>query len=177
VSDKMPGNFIHIGAISVLFPDATIIHCRRDAMDTGLSCFRNHFVSDQLGFTCDLTDLGRYYNRYVDLMAHWHEASTARIHDIQYESLVSDPAGQIRRLLEYCDLPYEAGCLSFHENRRAVRTASAVQVRRPIYRDSVQGWKHYEKQLRPLRAALEGRRGRIGSRISGVIARFRGRSA
>jgi hypothetical protein len=171
VTDKLPLNFIHIGAISILFPDAKIIHCRRDAMDTGLSCFRNLFTSELLGFTCDLWDLGLYYRQYLDLMAHWGRVETADIYDIQYESLVAEPGREIRRLLEFCNLPFEADCLAFHKNKRPVKTASAIQVRQPIYRDSIQGWKRYEKELQPFREALEHQSGRLISCVSDVISR------
>ncbi|MCP4926926.1 MAG: tetratricopeptide repeat protein [Gammaproteobacteria bacterium] len=176
VSDKMPGNFLHIGAIGVLFPDAKIIHCCRDAMDTGLSCFRTHFASDKLGFTCNLTDLGRYYYHYTDLMAHWGQTQAASIYDIQYESLVTEPEHEVRRLLEFCQLPFEANCLTFHENKRPVKTASGAQVRKPIYRDSLQGWKRYENELQPMKKALEQRPGRFALFASRVIDRWRGTS-
>lgn len=173
VTDKMPSNFLHIGAISVLFPDAKVIHCRRDAMDTGLSCFRNHFVSDKLGFTCDLSDLGKYYRQYLDLMAHWNRVQTADIYDIHYESLVMDPEREVQRLLEFCELPFEEGCLAFHENKRSVKTASAAQVRQPIYRSSLQGWKAYERELQPLKMVLEQRPGRLAFYVSDIVSRFR----
>ncbi len=173
VSDKMPGNFLHIGAINQLFPDARIIHCQRNTMDTGLSCFRNHFVSDQLGFTCDLTDLGRYIQRYLELMEYWNQSKMENIYKIHYETLVTEPEREVRNLLKFCKLPFETSCLTFHENRRTVKTASAVQVRKPIYRDSVDAWKRYERELQPLRFALEKRSGRFTSILSSMTVRVR----
>jgi len=173
VTDKMPSNFFHIGAIGILFPDAKIVHCRRNAMDTALSCFRNHFVSERLGFTCDLRDLGRYYRQYLDLMAHWGRIETADIYDIRYESVVADPEREVRNLLEFCGLPFEPGCLEFHENKRPVKTASAIQVRQPIYRSSVHGWKHYEREIQPFRQTLNQRSGRLNFSASDMISRLR----
>jgi len=172
VSDKMPSNFLHIGAIGILFPDAKIIHCRRDPLDIGLSCFRNHFVSDQLIFTCNLTDLGRYYRHYIDLMTYWKKTRAENIYDIQYESLVTNPEREVRALLEFCELPFEDNCLSFHNSKRTVKTASAAQVRQPIYRDSLQGWRHYEHELRPLLSSLKGHSGRLMTFFYDTVRRF-----
>lgn len=156
VTDKMPGNFLHIGAIWRLFPGAKIIHCVRDPMDTGLSCYRSHFVSDQLGYSCDLLDLGSYYRHYRALMAHWRRLADGALYDIHYEALVAEPEAEVRRLLEYCGLEFEPDCLQFHRSGRRVRTASGAQVRQPIYRDSLEAWRRYEQELRPFAAALAG---------------------
>lgn len=172
VTDKMPGNFLHIGTIGLMFPGAKVIHCCRDAMATGLSCFRTLFVSEKMGFTSDLADLGAYHRHYQELMAHWDRVSAARIYDIQYEALVAEPESEIRRLLQFCELPFETGCLSFHENKRPVRTASGLQVRQPIYKDSVQGWRQYEKELRPLKMALQRPWARVPIRVLGVLPRL-----
>lgn len=156
VTDKMPGNFLHIGAIWRLFPGAKIIHCVRDPMDTGLSCYRSHFVSDQLGYSCDLLDLGSYYRHYRALMAHWRRLADGALYDIHYEALVAEPEAEVRRLLEHCGLEFEPDCLQFHRSGRRVRTASGAQVRQPIYRDSLEAWRRYEQELRPFAAALAG---------------------
>jgi len=156
VTDKMPGNFLHIGAIWRLFPGAKIIHCVRDPMDTGLSCYRSHFVSDQLGYSCDLLDLGSYYRHYRALMAHWRRLADGALYDIHYEALVAEPEAEVRRLLEYCGLEFEPDCLQFHRSGRRVRTASGAQVRQPIYRDSLEACRRYEQELRPFAAALAG---------------------
>jgi len=157
VVDKLPGNFLCIGMIRMMLADARIIHCRRDPMDTGLSCFQNHFLGAGLGYTCDLDDLGSYYRHYVALMQHWQGVLPAgALHDNAYEALVASPETQIRALLACCGLPFDAGCLSFHETQRMVATASMAQVREPIHQRSVHRWKNYERELRPLRNALNG---------------------
>ena len=174
VTDKMPGNFLHIGAISSLFPGAKIIHCRRDALDTALSCYTKPFIHNRLNFTCDLTDLGRYCHHYLDLMAHWSKIQVPNIYDIQYETLVTDPEQEVRKLLTFCAMPFEAGCLAFHETARPVKTASAAQVRQPIYRDSVHSSQHYERELQPFKAALDTTPGLVTSYISDIWRRLRG---
>ncbi len=171
VTDKMPGNFLHIGAIWRMFPAARIIHCVRDPMDTGLSCYRSHFVSDQLGYTCDLLDLGSYFRHYRSLMAHWHRVAAGPLYDIRYEALVAEPEAEVRRLLEFCGLTFEPGCLQFHRSSRRVRTASGAQVRQPIYKDSLAGWRRYERELRPLAAALAGPWAERRARLRRVLTR------
>ncbi len=149
VTDKMPDNFKYIGLIKLMLPDAKVIHCRRDPADTCLSIFKNYFIK-QHKYSHDLRELGRYYNLYRDLMEHWHSVIPGFIHDIQYENMVTDQVGQTRALLKYCGLEWNDACLEFHKTDRPVATASAAQVRRPIYNSSVQLWKKYEKQLSPL---------------------------
>ncbi len=149
ITDKLPHNFLYIGLIKAALPNAKIIHCRRDPIDTCLSIFKNHFV-DSHPYAYDLKELGTYHNQYVALMEHWHRVIPGYIYDIQYEELVADSESQIRLLLEACGLSFDKACLSFHETKRDVRTVSASQVRRPIYRDSLQLWKRYENQLSPL---------------------------
>jgi len=151
--DKMPNNFQHIGLIQLILPNAKIIDARRHPLGCGFSGFKQHFARGQ-GFTYDLTDLGRYYRDYVALMAHFDAVLPGRIHRVVYEQLVADPEAEIRRLLAYCALPFEAGCLSFHANARAVRTPSAEQVRQPVYTAGVDHWQHYARHLGPLKAAL-----------------------
>ena len=155
ITDKMPHNFIHIGLIKAILPNAKIIHCTRDPMDNCLSLFKNYFSSAHY-YSYDLTELGQYYNLYLDLMQHWRENLSGFIYDQSYEALVADQESQIRQLLDYCHLPWDDACLEFHKTRRKVRTASNAQVRRPIYQDSVKLWKRYEKQLEPLRAVIYG---------------------
>ena len=153
ITDKMPHNFQYIGLIKAILPNAKVIHCTRDPMDNCLSLFKNYF-SKQHKYSYDMTELGQYYNLYVDLVEYWNNTLPGFIYDLSYERLVADQEGQIRKLLEYCQLPWDDACLEFHRTRRKVRTASNAQVRRPIYKDSVKLWKRYENQLEPLRAAI-----------------------
>jgi tetratricopeptide (TPR) repeat protein len=149
ITDKMPENFKYIGLIKLMLPDAKVIHCRRDPADTCLSIFKTLFTAKH-EYAHDLGELGRYHNFYRGLMEHWRSAIPGFIHEVQYEDMVADQAGQTRTLLEYCGLEWDDACLEFHKLDRPVMTASAEQVRRPIYRDSVQLWKRYETQLAPL---------------------------
>lgn len=158
ITDKLPGNFLYIGMIRLLLPEAKIIHCRRDPVDTCLSCFKHHFFTYQGRIThrysYDLAELGRYYRLYEDLMAHWHQVLPGYIHEIEYEALTADPETESRRLVAHCGLPWDDACLMFHSLKRDVRTISSAQVRRPIYRNAVKRWKHYEAHLGPLLDAL-----------------------
>ena len=149
ITDKMPENYKYIGLIKLMLPGAKVIHCRRDPVDTCLSIFKTFFTVMH-EYSHDLGELGRYYSFYCRLMEHWHSVVPGFIHDVQYESMVVDQAGQTRALLEYCGLEWDDACLEFHKSDRPVRTASAEQVRRPIYKGSVQLWKRYETQLAPL---------------------------
>lgn len=151
--DKMPNNFVHLALIHLALPNARIIDARRHPLACGLSCFKQHFARGQ-SFTYSLEDVGRYYRDYVELMAHYDAVLPGRVHRVFHERMVDDPEGEIRRLLEHCGLPFEEGCLRFHENDRPVRTASSEQVRRPINRDGVDQWRHYAPWLGPLVAAL-----------------------
>ncbi|UPT62450.1 MAG: sulfotransferase [Hyphomonadaceae bacterium JAD_PAG50586_4] len=152
--DKMPNNFQHIGFIHMILPNAKIIDARRHPIGNCFSAFKQHFARGQT-FSYDLTDLGRYYSDYVRLMAHFEAALPDRVHRVQYEDMIADPETQIRRLLAYCGLPFEAACMEFHTNTRAVRTASSEQVRQPLYGDAVEQWRNYETWLEPLKAALK----------------------
>ncbi len=150
VTDKMPHNFVHLGVIRMLFPDAKVVHCRRNPVDTCLSIYKQDFKSLHK-YANDLDELGRYYLLYRDLMEHWSDVLPENyVFDLDYEEMVSDQEGVTRRLLEFCDLPWEEGCLEFHKTRRAVRTASQSQVRKKIYTGSVKLWQQYEEQLQPL---------------------------
>ncbi len=152
-TDKLPNNFSHVGLIQAILPNATIVDARRHPMDSCFSTFKQHFAEGQT-FSYDLGDLGRYYRCYLALMDHWDEVLPGKVLHMQYEELVRDPETNIRRLLDHCGLPFEATCLAFHETRRSVRTASAEQVRRPIYTSGVGYWRHFERELEPLRHAL-----------------------
>jgi len=152
-TDKLPNNFSHVGLIHSILPHATIIDARRHPMDSCFSTFKQHFAEGQT-FSYDLGDLGRYYRCYLSLMDHWDAVLPGRVLRIQYEDLVREPEATIRRLLDACGLPFEEACLAFHRTRRSVRTASAEQVRQPIYASGVGYWRHFEKELQPLREAL-----------------------
>ena len=159
VTDKMPHNFMFLGLIDLLFPGARVIHCRRDPVDTCLSIYFQQFNSHHL-YAFDLGDLGRYYRQYQRLMAHWRSVVRIPMMEIRYEDLVENQEALSRQLVEFCGLEWDERCLSFHQSKRVVRTASYDQVRRPMYRKSVARWKHYESFLGPLLAAL-------GEQVSG----------
>jgi tetratricopeptide (TPR) repeat protein len=159
-TDKLPNNFSHIGLIHAILPHATIIDARRHPMDACFSTFKQHFAMGQT-FSYDLEDLGRYYRCYLSLMDHWDAALPGKVLHVQYEDLVRDPETNIRRLLEHCRLPFEPACLAFHETRRSVRTASAEQVRQPLYTSAVGYWRHFARELEPLRIALGDSLGRF----------------
>ena len=153
VTDKLPVNFRNIGVIRLALPHAKIVHCRRDAMDTCVSIYRNHFGGG-LPFAHDQEELGHYYRLYEDLMTHWHRAMPGVIHDVVYEEMVRDTETQVSRLLAHCGLTFAPACLDFHKTRRSVSAASNSQVRRPIYKDSVSSWKRYEANIEPLKRIL-----------------------
>jgi len=152
--DKMPNNFRHIALINLILPNAKIIDARRDPMSCCFSGFKQLFGEGQQ-FSYDLTDIGHYYRSYVEIMDHWDEALPGKILRVQYEDVVADLETQVRRLLDYCGLPFEQACLDFHSNKRAVRTPSSEQVRQPIYQSGLEQWRHYESHLEPLKKALE----------------------
>ncbi|MEO8161815.1 MAG: sulfotransferase, partial [Arenimonas sp.] len=151
--DKMPNNFQHVGLIHLALPNAKIIDARRHPLACCLSAFKQHFARGQ-NFSYDLGELGRYYRDYVELMAHYDAVLPGRIHRVFYERMVDDTESEVRRLLDYCGLPFEDGCLRFYENERAVRTASSEQVRQPIFKDGKDHFRHYARWLGPLEAAL-----------------------
>jgi tetratricopeptide (TPR) repeat protein len=153
VVDKAPFNFLHLGVIATLFPRARIIHCRRDPVDTCLSCFFQNF-GEPLGFTLDLRHLGLYYREYERLMAHWNRVLPVPMFELRYEELTADQEAVSRRLVAFCSLEWDDRCLRFHETRRPVRTASTLQVRRPMYRSAIGRWKRYEANIQPLLEAL-----------------------
>jgi len=151
--DKMPNNFQHLGLIQLILPHAKVIDARRHPLATCFSAFKQHFAQGQ-AFSYDLDDLGRYYRDYVALMTHFDAALPGRVCRVIYEDLIEDTEGQVRRLLDYLGLPFEARCLAFHETERAVRTVSSEQVRRPIFREGLDQWRNYAPWLGPLKAAL-----------------------
>jgi tetratricopeptide (TPR) repeat protein len=151
--DKMPNNFAHVGFIHLMLPNAKIIDARRHPLGCCLSGFKQHFARGQT-FTYDLTEIGRYYRDYVELMAHFDDVLPGRVHRVFYENMVEDTEAEVRRLLDYCGLEFEPGVMKFHENQRAVRTASSEQVRRPIFREGMDQWRHYDAHLDALKRAL-----------------------
>lgn len=151
--DKMPNNFLHVGMIHLVLPNAKIIDARRHPLACCFSNFKQHYARGQR-FSYDLTDMGRFYRDYVALMAHFDEVLPRRIHRVFYEHMVEDTETEVRRLLDYCGLPFDEACLRFFENERPVRTASSEQVRQPIYREGIEQWRHYEAWLDPLKSAL-----------------------
>ncbi|MBT7950349.1 MAG: tetratricopeptide repeat protein [Gammaproteobacteria bacterium] len=153
ITDKNPGNFHRIGLIKTLFPNARIIHCRRNVLDTCTSIFFNHFVEGN-EYSFDLKELGQYYLDYEKLMDHWLNLFPGDILTVQYEELVRNQEEVSRQLVQHIGLDWDDNCIDFHLNKRPVRTASSVQVRQPIYTRSIERWKHYEKQLAPLMEVL-----------------------
>ncbi|MEE8444459.1 MAG: sulfotransferase, partial [Alphaproteobacteria bacterium] len=158
ITDKMPSNFMHAGLIAMLFPGARIIHTRRDPADTCLSCFFQNFAGTSLAFSYDLADLGHYYRQYSRLMEHWRQCLPDRpgLLEVDYEKLVGHQERESRRLIEFLGLDWSDSCLSFHETKRVVTTASHSQVRQPVYRTSVGRWKRYGDRLAPLLKSLAG---------------------
>jgi tetratricopeptide (TPR) repeat protein len=151
--DKMPPNFHNIGLIKMILPKAIIIDARRHPIATGFSNYKQHFANGY-GFSYNLTDIGHYYNCYLSLMDYWDKVLPKRVHRIQYEDLVKDTETQVRQLLSHCGIEFEARCLEFHKNKRAVRTASSEQVRQPINNKGMEQWLHFEQYLTPLKTAL-----------------------
>jgi hypothetical protein len=152
-TDKMPLNYLYCGIIHRALPDAKIVHLTRHPMAAGYAMFKTLF-KDGYPFSYDLADIGRYYAAYRRLMDHWEAVMPGCIHQVEYERLVADQAGETRRLLDFCGLGWEEACLEFHRNAGATTTASASQIRRPIYDSSVSQWRHYAVQLAPLRDQL-----------------------
>jgi tetratricopeptide (TPR) repeat protein len=151
--DKMPNNWAHVGLIRLILPRARIVDARRHPLDCCFSNFRQHYARGQ-GFSYSLSDMGRYYADYVRLMAHFDRVQPGRIHRVIHERLIEQPEREIRALLDALGLPFDPACLRSHENKRAVRTASSEQVRRPINREGVDQWRPYERWLGPLKEAL-----------------------
>ena len=152
--DKMPNNFIHIGLIKTILPNAKIIDTRRDAMDTCFSCFKQFFARGQL-FTYSLEDLGKYYSDYIKAMNHWHKVFGDQIYTVRYDNVINDTENTIKELIQYCELPFENECLEFYKSSRPVKTPSAEQVRQPIYKSGLNYWKNFEEHLQPLKKVID----------------------
>lgn len=153
IVDKMPHNFMNIGMIALLFPNARIIHCTRDPIDNCISCFFNTF-NEKHGYNTDLHTLGLYYREYKRLMDHWNALLPGRIHECNYEAMIADQEAESRRLIDFLGLPWDDACLRYYETDRSVTTPSRWQVRQPIYKSSVKRWKKYENKIQPLIEAL-----------------------
>jgi tetratricopeptide (TPR) repeat protein len=152
-TDKMPNNFLHIGLILLVLPNAKIIDARRNPMATCFSAFKQYFASGQ-AFSYDLVGLGRYYRAYLDLMAHFDRVAPGRIHRVIYEDMVSNTEAEVRSLLNYCGVAFEPACMRFFETDRIARTSSSEQVKQPIFASAVEHWRNYEPWLEPLKQAL-----------------------
>ena len=153
--DKMPNNFRHIGLIKLMLPNAKIIDARRDPMSCCFSGFKQLFAEGQM-FSYDLEDIAQYYLDYIRLMDHWDAVLPGFVLRVQHEDVVADLETQVRRMLDFCGLPFEEACLEFHKTERNVRTPSSEQVRQPIFSTALEQWKHYEPWLGPLKAKLGG---------------------
>jgi hypothetical protein len=149
ITDKMPGNYARLGEIVCTMPNAKIIHCRRDPIDTCLSCYKQLFARGQY-WSYNLEELADQYKMYEDIMAHWRTVLPGRFIEVDYEETVNNLEGVARRLIDYIELPWDEACLKPHEQKRAVLTASKMQVIKPVYTSSVQSWKKYEDELQPL---------------------------
>lgn len=152
--DKMPHNFCHVGFIHFCFPNAKIIHCVRGPLDSFISAFQNNLQSFH-SYAYDQTTYGEYYLEYMRLMNHWKSVVSGSIYDLQYEALVQNPEAEVRKMLEFLDLPWEEACLKFNEAESTVKTFSHLQVRNPINTGSVNRWRNYEKHLSPIITVLE----------------------
>lgn len=151
--DKMPNNFRHIGLIKLILPNSKIIDIRRNSMSCCFSCYKQLFAEGQ-EFTYNFNDLATYYNEYVELMDHWNKVLPGEIHSIKYEEVVNNTEESIKKLLDYCKLPFEKNCLEFYNNKRSVKTPSAEQVRQPIFTSGMEYWKNYEHHLDDLKHKL-----------------------
>ena len=145
-TDKLPNNFPHVGLLHLILPNAKIINARRHPLDSCLGAYKQLFGKGQ-NFTYDMVDLAEYYRNYHNTMQHWHRVLPGKVLDVHYEETVSDLEGQVRRILAHCGLPFEEGCVRYHETARAVKTASSEQVRQPIYREALGKWRRYERHL------------------------------
>jgi len=154
VTDKMPHNFLRLGMVALLFPEAKIIHCMRDPMDTCLSIYSNG-LSTAHPYASDLEQLGQHYRAYTELMNHWRATLPVQILDIHYEKLVENPEDEIKHMLNFIHLPWEDACLNHHQNERQVTTISYDQVRQPLYKSSIGRWQNFSRQLAPLKSVLD----------------------
>lgn len=149
ITDKMPGNYLIIGFIKLLLPNAKIIYCKREPVDICLSIYKHNF-SEGHSYAADLHELGQYFMLFQQLMTHWRQVLPGEILEVQYESLVDNQEQEIKRILAFCELEWQDACLTFYNTERPVNTMSMTQVRKPIYKDAVNHWKKYEKHLKPL---------------------------
>ncbi len=155
VTDKMPRNFLFIGLILTILPQARIVHCQRSPMDTCFSCYALHFPRGQ-EFSYNMVELGNYYVLYRRLMEHWHRVAPGQILDINYEDVILDTEVTTRELIDFCGLDWDKSCLEFHKTKRLISTASATQVREPIHSRSMERWRRFEEQLQPLKNIIDG---------------------
>jgi tetratricopeptide (TPR) repeat protein len=154
VVDKNLFNFMALGFIATLFPEARIIHTKRHPLDSSFSCYMTNFVFSETAWTHNLEYIGKYYQDYVDIMNHWHKNLPIPILDVQYENMIANPEDNARRIIEFCNLEWEDECLEFYKTKRGINTASIWQVRQPIYKTAMQRWVPYAKHLQPLILAL-----------------------
>jgi hypothetical protein len=152
VVDKMPDNYMYLGLLALQFPHATFIHCRRDLRDVAVSCWMTDFRS--IRWANDPHHIAARFQQYRRLMDHWRSVLPVAIYEVDYEEIVRDLGPAARRLVAACGLEWEPACLDFHRTRRPIRTASVVQVRQPVYQQSVARWKHYQNELADLFASL-----------------------
>jgi hypothetical protein len=150
ITDKMPTNFENIGFILKAFPEAKIIHLKRDSMAICWSIYQRYFPNGSLGFPYSMSDLALFYLSYEELMAFWHDSFPNQIYDISYENLTTNQEVETRKLLDYCELDWDENCLKFYNNAKATKTASALQVKEKMYQGSSEAWKKYEEYLKPL---------------------------
>ena len=148
-TDKMPNNFRHIGLIHLILPNAKIIDARRYPLDCCFSIYKQLFAQGQ-EFSYGLEEIGSYYRNYIDLMDHWNRVLPGKILKVNNEDIIDDLEGQVKRIIDYLELPFEEECISFYNTKRSVRTASSEQVRKPINKDGLERWKPYSKKLKPL---------------------------
>jgi hypothetical protein len=153
IVDKMPENYLYLGPLASLFPRAKLIHCRRDLRDVAVSCWMTHFR--EVRWANDQQHIASRFHEYQRIMAHWRKVLPVPLLEVDYEETVADLEGVARKLVAWCGLAWEPACLEFHRAQRPVRTASAVQVRQPVFRTSAGRWKHYEQALVSLFARLE----------------------
>jgi hypothetical protein len=156
ITDKMPLNFLWIGLIFAAIPEAKVVHVKRDARATCWSNFKHYFSRKGTGFAYDLQDVAEFYKLYSDLMAFWHQKFPGQIYDLNYEMLTEHQEDETRKLIKHVGLDWEDQCLEFHKTRRAIRTASATQVRQKMYQGSSEEWRKYERHLAPMVELLKG---------------------
>jgi hypothetical protein len=150
ITDKWPLNFQYVGFILAAFPEAKIIHLKRDARATCWSIYKHFFTENGNGWAYNFKDLAGFYNLYSEMMAFWHDLYPNKIYDLCYEDLTNDQENETRKLLEYCGLDWDENCLNFHKNERQVKTPSTLQVRKKLYKGSSEAWKKYWAHIQPL---------------------------